>query len=161
MDPEVQEALLNLKADRCDVEELFEFIRTLVIVKDKNPTRGAKRAIQGPQKITNHLDHIIEWINPEDDVEQFASGYTKTKLPILIVKAPQYEEGATYIRLNKRVFSAGCDIRRAFLLLVQTYFIFKFKFEPSLANFYNFFVGAVLTVDNMTTTVNNFIFQLN
>nr|XP_029711614.1 uncharacterized protein LOC109397866 [Aedes albopictus] len=138
-----------------------KFVRALVIIKEKNPSRGAKRTIDGSRKITNLLERIIEWINPEDDVEQFATSYSKTKLPVLVMKAQQYEEGPAYVLLDKRIIPAGCDVSGAFLTLVQTYFIFKLKFEPAFANFFNFFVGAVLKIENLATTVDNFLFSLN
>ncbi|XP_062709201.1 uncharacterized protein LOC109407266 [Aedes albopictus] len=124
-----------------------QFFRTLMIVKEKNPSRGVKRVVKGAQKITNLLEGVIEWINHEDDVQQFAASYAKTRLPVLVIKGPQYEdteEAEAYVCLNKRAFAAGTDVRRAFLLLIQTFYFFNLKFEASLSNFYNVFVGGSL-----------------
>lgn len=154
-----------------------------MIVKEKNPSRGVKRVVKGAQKITNLLEGVIEWINVwfikilciaeinififlqhEDDVQQFAASYAKTRFPVLVIKGPQYEdteEAEVYICLNKRAFAAGTDVRRAFLLLIQTFYFFNLKFEASLSNFYNVFVGGVLNIDKMSTTVDDFFFKLN
>ncbi|XP_055525351.1 uncharacterized protein LOC129718526 isoform X1 [Wyeomyia smithii] len=55
------------------------FIRMLLIVKEKNPPRGAKRTNDGSQKVNNLLERIVEWIDPEEDVEQYAERYKATK----------------------------------------------------------------------------------
>ncbi|XP_062559100.1 uncharacterized protein LOC134223889 [Armigeres subalbatus] len=81
-----------------------KFIRTLLIIKDKNPSRGVKRVNKGSQKIANLLEGIIEWINPEDDVEQYTLGYRSSTNPVLIIKAQLYCEGVCFIRIGKRFF---------------------------------------------------------
>lgn len=91
----------------------------------------------------------------------FAASHAKTKVPVLVIKGPQYEEEEAYICLNKRAFAAGTEIRRAFLLLIQTFYFFNLKFEALLANFYNVFVGGVMHIDKMSTTVDDFFFKLN
>ncbi|XP_062541095.1 uncharacterized protein LOC134209127 [Armigeres subalbatus] len=92
-----------------------EICRALIIIKEKNPSRGAKRSHQGTLKISNLLEKIVEWMYPEDDIEAYVNTHSATALPILIVKGQQYSEGDTYIRVGKRYFSSGSDITKAFL----------------------------------------------
>ncbi|XP_041763059.1 uncharacterized protein LOC121588761 [Anopheles merus] len=40
-----------------------KFVRLLLIIKQRTPTRGAKRVNNGSQKIVNMLEAVVEWIN--------------------------------------------------------------------------------------------------
>ncbi|XP_065085883.1 uncharacterized protein LOC135707901 [Ochlerotatus camptorhynchus] len=140
-----------------------QFIRSLLIIKEKNPSRGAKRANKGSQKISNLLEGIVEWIKkmyPEDDINQYVVGYRSTKNPVMIVKAQLYAEGECYIRIGKRFFSVGSEIEQAFTTLIKTHYFFSYKFEPAHANFFSLFTGAILNVAKPSTTVTDFLVQL-
>ncbi|XP_055533714.1 uncharacterized protein LOC129723490 isoform X5 [Wyeomyia smithii] len=136
------------------------FIRMLLIVKEKNPSRGAKRTNDGSQKVNNLLERIVEWIDPEEDVEQYAERYKATKNPVLIVKAPIYSSGEGYVRIGKNVFYAGSELPITFFTLIKSHYYFNTKFEPSLSNFYFFFTSTVLKITKPTTTTNSFLLQL-
>ncbi|XP_058817123.1 uncharacterized protein LOC131680425 [Topomyia yanbarensis] len=136
------------------------FIRSLVIIKEKNPSRGAKRVIQGSQQITNVLERIIEWINPEDEIVQCAAAYKGSKLPVLFIKAQLYCEGECYICIGKRAFSVGDDIVRGFFILIMSYYYFNIQFDPSLVHFFTFFAGKVFNIGKMSTTNNDFLIKL-
>ncbi|XP_062550817.1 uncharacterized protein LOC134215705 isoform X2 [Armigeres subalbatus] len=137
-----------------------QFIRLLLVIKEKNPTRGAKRANKGPKTIANLLERIVEWINPEDNVEHFAATYRATDNPVLVVRGPLYCVGETYIRVGKRIFSGGSELQNAFFIMIKTHYFFNLKFEQSLANFFSFFTSAVLNVSKPSTTTNGFLLQL-
>ncbi|XP_055537859.1 uncharacterized protein LOC129725736 [Wyeomyia smithii] len=138
-----------------------QFIRSLLIIKDKNPSRGVKRVNKGSQKITNLLEGTVEWINPEDDIHKYVADYRNMKNPVMIIKAQLYAEGDSYIRIGKRAFSIGYEIEEAFNTLIKTHYFFNLKFEPSHANFFSFFTGTVFNVTKSSTTVADFILQLN
>ncbi|KXJ77608.1 hypothetical protein RP20_CCG006869, partial [Aedes albopictus] len=145
----------HLQTTVCD-----HFIRSLLIIREKNPSRGVKRVNKGSQKIVNLLERVLEWINPEDDIDQFAAGYRATDSPVLIIKGPMYSAGETYIRIGKRVFTSGSEIQNGFFTMIKAHYFFNLKFEPSLSNFYSFFLSEVFHVAKPSTTVNGFMLQL-
>lgn len=100
------------------------------------------------------------WFQVEDDISQYVVGYRTTKNPLMIIKAELYAEGECYIRIGKRFFSVGSEIEHAFTTLIKTHYFFNYKFEPSHANFFYFFTGAILNVTKPSTTVTDFIVQL-
>ncbi|XP_065090547.1 uncharacterized protein LOC135711600 [Ochlerotatus camptorhynchus] len=134
-----------------------DMIKALAVVREKNPTRGAKRPRPDKEKEArkfNPLHGIIDWIDPEMELPN-------TEDPLIIVSATLFEDGDCNIIWKDISIPVGNNLLGAFTLLLQVFTVFNVKCCPSDKIFYSFFYAYCFKIEALSTTGNKFVSQLN
>ncbi|KXJ71670.1 hypothetical protein RP20_CCG019960 [Aedes albopictus] len=133
-------------------QELFkhvknDFIRTLMIIRQKCPSRGAKRARDGDPAKENILKGIVEWINPEDQYPD------SSDVPILYVKGDFLETGssAAIIWRGNNVLLEP-DLKDCFRILCESQVVFNAACTPTDKQCYVFVLNVFFGIGQLTTT---------
>ncbi|XP_039448641.1 uncharacterized protein LOC120427786 [Culex pipiens pallens] len=155
---DIQHKILQCFKHHASIEN--EFIRAVVFVKENNPTRGVKRTHDGSKEIRTTLDRIVEWISPEDNVDDYANKVKSSKQIFLLVKASPYKNGESYVVVGKRCFYVGSEIEAAFFTFLKVFKFLNVPVEPSLKNFFALFDGAIFQTGALTTTGTTFMVKL-
>ncbi|XP_053698336.1 uncharacterized protein LOC128745320 [Sabethes cyaneus] len=163
-------AMLKPKADNFDItwnnlqpkviacfDEMFlhisdPFLRSLAIIRVKNPTRGARQSRDNSQK-TNPLHKIIDWIDPE-------AAFPVCENPQIFVAAENFKSGDCYLIWKDVVISTGQDLKHTFILLCKGFTVFNTQPLPSDKLFFSFFSAAMLKIMPFSTTANKFLMML-
>lgn len=135
-----------------------DIIKALSVVRDKNPTRGAKRPREkGPKdeeaRKLNPLQGVIEWIDLEVELPA-------PDVPLIIIAEKLFEVGDCYVVWKDVSIPVGKDLLGAFILLCQAFVVFDVKCCPSDKLFYSFFYASCFKIEALSTTGNKFLNQL-
>ncbi|XP_055526748.1 uncharacterized protein LOC129719454 [Wyeomyia smithii] len=86
-----------------------QFVRSLAILKNKNPTRGS-RQVRGDARKIHPLHGIIDWIDPEGEIPA-------CEFPQIFVAAEQFQCGDCYLVWDDFAINTGRDLEHSFILL--------------------------------------------
>nr|XP_029721951.1 uncharacterized protein LOC115263165 [Aedes albopictus] len=124
-----------------------DFIRTLMIIRQKCPSRGAKRTRDADPAKDNILKGIIEWIKPEDPYP------ISNEVPILYVKGDFMENGASAaVAWKGSIILMEGDINHCFQVLCEALLVFNSACQPTDKQFYTFIWNVFCGVGLLTTT---------
>ncbi|XP_053686429.1 uncharacterized protein LOC128735971 [Sabethes cyaneus] len=127
-----------------------DFLRALAIVRIKNPSRGSKNSINDTSR-ENPLYGMIEWKEITDE----PSG--QQSIPMIVIRGPflcNSEECAIYWRGEPIIVE---NLKSGFETLIQLYTVFRIVPKPSDKHFFLFFSGAVLNIQQLSTTGTKFV----
>ncbi|EAT37863.1 AAEL010194-PA [Aedes aegypti] len=132
-----------------------DVIKALTVIRDKNPSRGAKRPREETQaRKLNPLRGVIEWIDPEFEMPS-------TEIPMIFIAEKLFEIGDCCVAWKDITIPVGNDVLAAFKLLCQAFVVFNVKCSPSDKIFYSFFHAFCFKVEPLSTTSNKFVDKLN
>ncbi|XP_058814437.1 uncharacterized protein LOC131678362 [Topomyia yanbarensis] len=124
-----------------------DFMRTLCIIRQKSPSRGAKRARDADPTKENALKGVIEWIKPEDPF------LSKHDSPILYIKGNFLEVGSSAAIIWKQsTIMLNPDMEHCFRILCESFVVFNAVCQPTDKQFYTFVSYVLLGIGHLTTT---------
>ncbi|XP_058817106.1 uncharacterized protein LOC131680408 [Topomyia yanbarensis] len=121
-----------------------DFIRCLAIIRNKNPTRGAKRMRSGSLMHDNPLHDIIQWIGVDDTLPQ---GHLT---PVLVVKGGKRLEssGECFISWSQFNVDVGDDLIEAFFKYCSCFDVFH---VDNIASDKHFFYSSRVSFLELTS----------
>ncbi|XP_062700808.1 uncharacterized protein LOC109408589 isoform X2 [Aedes albopictus] len=127
-----------------------DFVRTLAIIRLKNPSRGSKRVRDEEASRRNPLKGIVQWINADDD---FPSHGDQNSTPILYARGTMFEDSTDCaIVWGNIVFPLLVNIKSGFSILMKSLYVFNVSGAACDKQFYLFIAGAVLGIEQLSTT---------
>nr|XP_029713738.1 uncharacterized protein LOC109403182 [Aedes albopictus] len=131
-----------------------DVLKVLAVIREKNPSRGAKRPREESEaRKLNPLHGIIEWIDPELEIPT-------TEVPLIYIVEKFFEIGDCYLVWNDVTVPVGNDILAAFILLCKSFTVFNVKCCASDKLFYSFFHAFCFKLEPLSTTSNKFLDKL-
>ncbi|XP_065082745.1 uncharacterized protein LOC135705098 [Ochlerotatus camptorhynchus] len=124
-----------------------DFIRMLIIIRQKSPIRGAKRTRDADPAKDNTVKGIVEWIKPEDP-------YPDTnEVPMLYVKGNFLESGSSAaVTWKRNNILMESDLKHCFRVLCESMVVFNSACHPTDKQFYTFISNVLLGIGQLTTT---------
>nr|XP_029708069.1 uncharacterized protein LOC115254596 [Aedes albopictus] len=119
----------------------------LMIIRQKCPSRGAKRTRDADPAKENILKGIVEWINPEDPYPD------SNEMSTLYVKGDFLEAGlsAAIIWKGNNVL-LDSELKHCFRVLWESQVIFNAACAPTDKQFYVFVLNVFFGIGQLTTT---------
>ncbi|XP_062550611.1 uncharacterized protein LOC134215430 isoform X2 [Armigeres subalbatus] len=134
-----------------------DIIRTLGIIRLKNPSRGIKRTRQGNESQDNPLSGIVEWLQHDTS---FPSNESDN--PVLYLKGNFPEDSCDGTISWK---SVNIPVKRnfaySFELLCQFIAVLKKTGKPTDKQFFVFIMANLLEINTLSTTGEKFLSTLN
>nr|XP_029736179.1 uncharacterized protein LOC115270954 [Aedes albopictus] len=131
-----------------------DVLKVLAVIREKNPSRGAKRSREESEaRKLNPLHGIIDWIDPELEIPT-------TEVPLIYIVEKFFEIGDCYLVWNDITINVGKDILAAFILLCKAFTVFNVKCCASDKLFYSFFYAFCFKLEPLSTTSNKFLDKL-
>lgn len=144
----------------------------LIIIRQKSPSRGAKRTRDADPAKDNTLKGIVEWIKVCAVVSVMATGkincymfllclwlqpedpYPDTnEVPMLYVKGNFLESGSSAaVTWKRNNILMESDLKHCFRVLCESMVVFNSACHPTDKQFYTFISNVLLGIGQLTTT---------